>query len=147
MILQKLLLTILVNDEFIMTINDMFEHDILLLFDTMLNNALDYTTSISMRGQSFSIGCNVIDNELHLTQKTCCNGIVAVTHGNLRKGTQDLDGTLDDVIAIRVMGERKDLIVELGNEFAYLFFFEASDGLLDYSAAVLHLVRSGHNQM
>ena len=31
--------------------------------------------------------------------------------------------------------------MELGNEFAYLFFFEASDGLLDYSAAVLHLVR------
>ena len=103
--MQKLPLTILVNDEFIMTINDMFEHDILLLVETMLNNALDYTTSISMRGQSFSIGCNVIDNELHLIRKTCCNVIVAVTHGNLRKGAQDLDGTLDDVIAIRVMGE------------------------------------------
>lgn len=106
MILQKLSLTILVNDELIMTIHDMFEHGILLLVETMLNNSLDYTTSISMRGQSFSIGCNVIDNELHLTRKTCCNVIVAVTHGNLRKGTQDLDGTLNDVIAIRIIGER-----------------------------------------
>ena len=70
MILQKLSLTILVNDEFIMTINDMFEHNILLLVKTMLDNALDYTTPISMRGQSFSIGYNVINNELHLIRKT-----------------------------------------------------------------------------